>query len=297
MNKIPSGLIGIALLLFISCSKNELKETPNGFKYTIVKTGDGIHPKTDEFIVFDYYLKDSNDSTWDSSFDVGIRGAIQIEDSAAVANENGILQMFRSLSKGDSVAINLSVLEFFSKGVNAPPPHGVDTTMDISYSLRVTDIMGLEDFKEYQAAALEKKNEMQIEKDASAITKYLSDNNISAQQDTSGLRYVIHTNKGGSKPTVENCVEVKYRGKFLKDGTVFDESENLSFPLNGVIPGWQLGIPLMGIGDSATFYIPSGLAYGPRGYPGFIPPDAILIFDVELLAFGGQFDGATRTCK
>jgi FKBP-type peptidyl-prolyl cis-trans isomerase len=297
MNKIPSGLIGLALLLFISCSKNELKETPNGFKYTIVKTGDGIRPNTDEFIVFDYYLKDSNDSTWDSSFEVGIRGAIQIEDSAAQSNENGILQMFRSLSKGDSVAINLSVLEFFKKGVNAPPPPGVDTTMDISYSLRVTDIMGLEDFKEYQTQALKKKTEMQTEKDVSTITKYLSDNNISAQQDTSGLRYVIHTNKGGSKPTVENCVEVKYRGKFLKDGTVFDESEKLSFPLNGVIPGWQLGIPLMGIGDSATFYIPSGLAYGPRGYPGFIPPDAILIFDVELLAFGGQFDGATRTCK
>ena len=297
MNKIPSGLIGIALLLFISCSKNELKESPNGFKYTIVKTGDGIRPVTDECIVFDYSLKDSNDSTWDSSFEVGIRGAIQIEDSAALTNENGILQMFRSLSKGDSVAINLSVLEFFKKGVNAPPPHGVDTTMDISYSLRVTDIMGLEAFKEYQTKALEKKSEMQIEKDASTITKFLSDNNISAQQDTSGLRYVIHTNKGGSKPTVENCVEVKYRGKFLKDGTVFDESEKLTFPLNGVIPGWQLGIPLMGVGDSATFYIPSSLAYGPRGYPGFIPPDAILIFDVELLAFGGQFDDATRTCK
>jgi len=290
-------LIAIALLLFISCSKNEEKETPNGFRYNIVESGDGILPKPDEFIVFDYYLKDSNDSTWDSSFEVGMRGAIQIEDSAALANENGILQMFRSLSKGDSVAINLSVLEFFRRGVNAPPPPGVDTTMDISYTLRVADIMGLEDFKEYQTQALKKKTEMQIEKDASTITKFLSDNNISAQQDTSGLRYVIHTNKGGSKPTVENCVEVKYRGKFLKDGTVFDESENVSFPLNRVIPGWQLAIPLMGIGDSATFYIPSGLAYGHRGQPGFIPPDAILIFDVELLAFGGQFDDATRTCK
>lgn len=297
MNKISSGLIGMALLLFISCSKNEEKQTPNGFKYNIVKAGDGILPKTDEFIVFDYYLKDSNDSTWDSSFEEGIPGAIRIQDSAALANENGIIQMFRSLSKGDSVAVNLSILEFFKKGVNAPPPNGVDTAIDISYSLLVTNIMSIEDFKEYQTAAMEKKSEMQVGKDVSIITKYLSDNNITAQQDTSGLQYVIHTNKGGSKPTVENCVEVKYRGKFLKDGIVFDESERLSFPLNGVIPGWQIAIPLMGIGDSATFYIPSGLAYGPRGYPGQIPPDAILIFDVELLGFGGQFDEATRTCK
>ena len=136
-----------------------------------------------------------------------------------------------------------------------------------------------------------------MSKDASTITKYLSDNKITAQTDTSGLQYVLHTSKGGSKPSVENCVEVKYRGKFLKDGKIFDEAEQVAFPLNGVIRGWQLGIPMLGIGDSATFYVPSGLAYGPQGYPGAIPPDAILIFDVELLGFGGDFDQTTRTCK
>jgi FKBP-type peptidyl-prolyl cis-trans isomerase len=297
MNKVSSGLIGIALLLFISCSKSEEKETPNGFKYRIVKAGDGILPKTDEFIVFDYFLKDSNDSTWDSSLEAGVPGAIKIQDSAALVTENGILQMFRSLSKGDSVAVNLPIVEFFKKGVNAPPPNGLDTTMDMSYTISVTNIMQEEAFKEYQIGAMEKKAEMQIAKDESIITKYLADNNITAQQDTSGLRYVIHTNKGGSKPTVDNCVEVKYRGKLLPDGTVFDESEKFSFPLNMVIPGWQIGIPLMGIGDSATFYVPSGLAYGPREYPGMIPPNSILIFEVELLGFGGQFDEATRTCK
>jgi len=297
MNKILCGLIGMALLLFISCSKNEEKQTPNGFKYSIVKTGDGILPKEDEVIVFDYYLKDSKDSTWNSSFEEGIPGAIQVEDSAAMATENGIIQMFRSLSKGDSVSVSLPVSEFFAKGVKSPPPNGVDTTMNIYYTIRVTDIMEMEAFKEYQTGALAKKAEMQVGKDESMITKYLSDNNINAQQDTSGLRYVIHTNKGGSKPTVDNCVEVKYTGKFLKDGQVFDKAEKISFPLHGVIPGWQVGLPLLGIGDSATFYIPSGMAYGPRGYPGFIPPDAILIFDVELLGFGSQFDEATRTCK
>ncbi len=297
MNKIPSGLIGLALLLFISCSKNEEKQTPNGFKYSIVKTGDGVLPKVDEVIVFEYHLKDSKDSMWNSSFDEGIPGAIQIQDSAALVTENGIIQMFRGLSKGDSVSVSLPVSEFFAKGVSSPPPNGVDTTMNISYTIKVTDIMEIDAFRNYQTGALEKKAEMQVSKDELLITKYLADNNINAQQDTSGLRYVIHTNKGGSKTTSDNCVEVKYTGKFLKDGKVFDESEKLSFPLNGVIPGWQVGIPLMGIGDSATFYIPSGLAYGPRGYPGFIPPDAILIFDVELLGFGGQFDEATRTCK
>ena len=297
MNKISGGLIGVAMLLFISCSKNEEKQTPNGFKYNVVKTGDGVFPKVDEVIVFDYFLKDSKDSIWDSSLEQGIPGAIQVQDSAALPTENGIIQMFRSLSKGDSVSISLPITEFFKKGVNAPPPNSVDTTMNISYTVGVKDIMAIDAFREYQATAMQKKAEMQVGRDESLINKFLADNNITAQQDTSGLRYVIHTSKGGSKPTIDNCVEVKYRGKFLKDGKVFDESEKVSFPLHGVIPGWQLGIPLMGIGDSATFYIPSGLAYGPRGYPGFVPPDAILIFDVELLGFGGQFDDATRTCK
>lgn len=297
MNKILSGLIGMTLLFIVSCSPKEVKETPNGFKFNIVKTGDGVLPKKDEVIVFDYSLKDSEDSIWNSSATEGIPGAIQIQDSTELSAENGLVQMFRMLSKGDSVAVDLPIVEFFMTGIKSPPPNGVDTSLNISYNIRVTEIMELEAFKAYQAEALEDKAEKQVGKDASIITKYLADNNIKAQQDTSGIQYVIHTSKGGSKPTVDNCVEVKYRGKFLKDGTVFDESDKLSFPLNGVIPGWQLGIPMMGIGDSATFYIPSGLAYGPRGYPGAIPPDAILIFDVELLGFGGQFDEATRTCK
>jgi FKBP-type peptidyl-prolyl cis-trans isomerase len=297
MNKISSVLIGMVLLLTISCSKIEEKKTPNGFKFSVVKTGDGVLPKTEEVIVFDYQLRDSNDSTWDSSEEAGIPGAIQIQDSAALQTENGLVQMFRMLSKGDSVTVALPILEFFKAGVNAPPPNAMDTTIDIFYNVKVTDIMQIDSFKAYQVEAMKIKSEKQVGKDAAIITKYLSENKIKAQQDTSGLHYIIHTNKGGSKPTVDNCVEVKYRGKFLKDGTVFDQSEKLSFPLNGVISGWQLGIPMMGIGDSATFYIPSALAYGPGGYPGAIPPDAILIFDVELLGFGEQFDEATRTCK
>jgi FKBP-type peptidyl-prolyl cis-trans isomerase FkpA len=201
------------------------------------------------------------------------------------------------LSKGDSVTVTLPIEEFFKTGVGAPVPNGVDTSLQLSYCIQVRDIMNMADFKIFQTELMEKKKEQQVGRDATIINKYLAENNITAQQDTSGLRYVIHTSKGGSKPTVDNCVEVSYRGKFLKDGKIFDESEKLSFPLNGVIPGWQLGIPKLGIGDSATFYIPSGLAYGPAGYPGAIPRDAILIFDVELLGFGGEFDEVTRTCK
>ena len=74
-------------------------------------------------------------------------------------------------------------------------------------------------------------------------------------------------------------------------------SRKVAFPLDRVIPGWQRAIPMLGIGDSATFYIPSGLAYGPEGAQGVIPPDAILIFDVALLGIGTGFDQATGNCN
>ena len=289
--------MGIMLLLCIGCNKTIEKETANGFKFKVVKEGDGVRAKKEEILVFDYLLKDSKDSVWNDSHVEGMPAAIQINDTSAMAAENGIVQMFRMLSKGDSVTVTLPIEDFFKTGVGAPIPNGVDTSMELSYCIQVRNIMNMDSFRVFQTEIMQKKRELQVGRDAAIITKYLADNNITAEQDTSGLRYVIHTSKGGSKPTVENCVEVNYRGKFLKDGKVFDESEKLSLPLNAVIPGWQLGIPKLGIGDSATFYIPSGLAYGPGDTRGTIPPDAILIFDVELLGFGGQFDEATRTCK
>ncbi|NJN77920.1 MAG: hypothetical protein HC803_05960 [Saprospiraceae bacterium] len=59
----------------------------------------------------------------------------------------------------------------------------------------------------------------------------------------------------------------------------------LEFGLNQVIRGWQIAIPMLQKGGKGTFYIPSGLAYGSRGAGGVIPPNAVLIFDVELLDF------------
>ena len=297
MKRISNVLIGLTLIISLACTKKIEKETPNGMKFTVVKAGDGLLPKKEEVLVFDFLLKDSKDSVWSDTHKEGMPSAVLIADSSALEKENGMIQMFRMLSKGDSVNLTLPVSKFFKDIVGGAVPMGVDTTLNISYSIQVKDIMKMEEFTAFQTAMMEKKKTSQVAKDAKLIESYLSEKNISAEQDTSGLRYVIHANKGGSKPTAEDCVEVKYKGQFLKDGKVFDQAEKVSFPLNGVIPGWQLAIPMLGIGDSATFYIPSGLAYGPQGYPGAIPPDAILIFDVELLGVGKEFDQTTRTCK
>jgi FKBP-type peptidyl-prolyl cis-trans isomerase len=295
MNRISSVLIGLTLLC-AACTKSE-KETPNGFKFTVIEAGDGVLPKKEEVIVFEYQLKDSKDSVWNDTYTQGMPAALPIADSAALATEKGMIQMFRMLSKGDSVRVKLPIQKFFLDIAGGPAPFGVDTTLTMSYLIRVTHIMKMDEFTTFQMDLMQRKREGQVTKDAEIISKYLADNKITAQQDSSGLRYVIHTRNGGAKPTPQNCVEVNYKGAFLKDGQIFDQSEKLAFPLERVIPGWQRAIPLLGIGDSATFYIPSGLAYGPEGAQGVIPPDAILIFDVALLGVGTGYDQATGNCN
>jgi len=105
----------------------------------------------------------------------------------------------------------------------------------------------------------------------------------------SGLRYQIIQKGSGSKATAGQTVDVHYKGMF-PDGREFDNSYKrgnpISFPvgMGNVIPGWDEGIQLLHVGDKARFVIPSHLAYGSRGAGGVIPPNATLVFDVELMS-------------
>lgn len=104
----------------------------------------------------------------------------------------------------------------------------------------------------------------------------------------SGLRYQIIQKGNGTKAEKGKTVSVHYKGQLL-DGTVFDSSykrnQPLDFPLGTgqVIAGWDEGVGLLNVGDKARFVIPSDLGYGSSGAGGVIPPDATLIFDVELM--------------
>lgn len=103
----------------------------------------------------------------------------------------------------------------------------------------------------------------------------------------SGLQYKIIKNGRGKTPKATDSVSVHYRGTLI-DGTEFDSSikreQPATFNVNGVIPGWTEALQLMREGSKWQLFVPSNLAYGERGAGGVIGPNAVLIFDVELIA-------------
>lgn len=144
--------------------------------------------------------------------------------------------------------------------------------------------------------AMEAMHKKEVEKREAAAKKnletgkaFLADNKKKAGvvARESGLQYKVMKDGKGKQPKPTDTVQVHYRGTLI-NGTEFDSSykrgEPATFPVNGVIQGWQEVLPLMKEGAKWQVWIPSDLAYGARGAGGAIGPNETLIFEIELLA-------------
>ena len=116
-----------------------------------------------------------------------------------------------------------------------------------------------------------------------SVAKYLSDHGIlDTMRHCSGLFYKIDTLGTGKTPNICSKITIKYKG-YLKDSTVFDQSNNLTYLLGQFILGFKNGIPLIKEGGSIHLYVPPSLAYGSQALDR-IPSNSMLIFDVTLIS-------------
>jgi peptidyl-prolyl cis-trans isomerase A (cyclophilin A) len=144
---------------------------------------------------------------------------------------------------------------------------------------------GFEEIVEQAGVVTTKK----LKKEASGVLTELKNRYPDAKETKSGLRYVVLNEGSGDKsPGMGTKVTVHYAGTLL-DGKEFDSSikrgEPAEFAIGQVIEGWNEALQTMKKGEKRTLIIPPDLAYGKKGYPGVIPPDSFLIFDVELIDF------------
>ncbi len=177
------------------------------------------------------------------------------------------LDVVNSIVQGDSI----KTVEIVRKGADAE-----------------AFVVSRETFTQYVLAAEEKNNKREALEKA-RLEEELKNRWPDAIKTPSGLRYVVtKTGDGKKKPVHGQKVTVHYTGSLL-DGRVFDSSVRRGIPaqfaIGEVIEGWNEALKTMSAGEKRTLIIPPDLGYGTMGYPGVIPPNSYLVFDVELIAF------------
>ncbi len=260
-------------------TKNNIKplKTASGLYYTLSDPGTGDLVKSGDKASVNYTGKFMDGKPFDSNTDSNFHHMqpfdVEVGKGRVIKGWDEGLML---LKKGAKATFYIPSGLAYGAQERAPIPANSILIFDIA----VTDVQ------------TPKKPAEQAMADDKLLQDYFAKNNIKATKTPSGLYYVM-TQKGlGPMATPGKHVSMNYTGKTL-DGKAFDSNTDpqfkhvqpFSFVLGQgqVIKGWDEGVQLLQLGSRATFYIPSGLAYGERGAGGSIPANAILMFDVEVL--------------
>ncbi|HCM77703.1 MAG TPA: peptidylprolyl isomerase [Cytophagales bacterium] len=294
--KISNFLIGV-LLVSAACSSNT-KETPKGYKYTMLKEGEGEKGNVGDYLLINMMIKDANDSVWNDTRAQKFPMILPIGESNPA--DEGIEEIFPLLKKGDSILFKMPAKTLFEKQ-GGRVPSNVDSTSTFTFLLGVKEIMNEEQVRTLEQEIMQKLTSEQMSKDLNIIDSYLAANNIEAKTTESGLRYQFTKVGKGNNAAAGNQVSIHYAG-YLMDGTLFDSSiESVARANNAfmegrpyepltleagsgqVISGWEEAILLMNKGSKMRVWIPSPLAYGPRQRSAVIKENSILVFDMEMI--------------
>ncbi|HNU16119.1 MAG TPA: FKBP-type peptidyl-prolyl cis-trans isomerase, partial [Chitinophagaceae bacterium] len=125
----------------------------------------------------------------------------------------------------------------------------------------------------------------QQEKELTMIKEAIEAGKTDAINEHQGIYYVLLREGTGRQVNATDTVVIHYKGSLFNDGSVFDQTKDkpATFPLNRLIRGWQIGLPLCKVGSKIKIVIPSAYAYSIRTRASKIPPNSILIFEIEVV--------------
>lgn len=289
----------LALVAFSACKQQSFKKAKDGSEYQVIASN-GKLAATGNIIEMEILVK-YKDSVIYSTYETGMP---QYAPYDTAQFPETFKEIFKTVHVGDSFIVRMSTDTLIAKGQSAPFMQKGQFILQ-NYKVKNVYPTQQEADKAREAAMVgaqskaKIKADEQLKKDDKTLQDYLSKNNIKAVKGPLGTYVEITT--AGSGPMVDTSVAVKinYTGKTL-DGKTFDSNTdpakghvepllvnmtNENDPNMGlsVIPGWKDGLSLLNKGAKAKFYIPSSLGYGAAGSGGEIPPNAILIFDIDVL--------------
>ena len=286
------GIDDKALQAYFAKNNLKPKKTASGMYYIISKEGTGEKIKVGESASVNYTGKLIDGKTFDSNEDSSFHHmepfVVEVGKGRVIKGWDEGLQL---LNKGAKATFFIpSGLAYGPQERNPIPANAV-----LIFEVTLNDIKTAEEVQnEAKAKAEQHKKEAESKQagqklnEDRTLKEYFTKNNIKATKTESGMYYTITQEGTGENAKPGQKVSMHYVGKLL-DGKVFDKNEAganpFSFTLgqHQVIAGWDEGVQLLKKGTKATFYLPSHLAYGERGAGGSIPPNSILIFDVELV--------------
>ncbi|WP_018341651.1 FKBP-type peptidyl-prolyl cis-trans isomerase [Cytophaga aurantiaca] len=266
--------------------------TSSGLQYKIIKDSvGGIYPEKGGYITFWFDIRSIKDSIFDNQFSDGNPVGIPTPE---VVHKPGIEEGLWLLTEGDSAIFVLNADSLYTNTFQRETPSYVPTgsmiymvvRMSKVYSKHFVDsVMAIQKAEQRAERIAE---EEAYQKDSIQIQKYLTDHKLKGEAIEGGV-YIVKLKKSSKKlPYIVKgeIVETKYIGKLLIEGVVFDQSTHDYFEftvgIGEVIKGWDYAFQRLRLGEKALILIPSGSAYGNRGAANVIPPNAPLLFEVDI---------------
>lgn len=248
---------------YLKTNALKTEQTASGIHYIIEREGDGEKPSPFAVATVNYHGFLLDGSQFWSSYDNGKAEQFQLNQVI-----DGWMEGIPLIKKGGKVKLIIpSELAYKEVGWGKViPPNSV-----LIFEVELIDFY-----------------ETQMNTDQELIQQHIKEKGISTTRTKSGLHYIIQEEGSAEKPTANSKVTVNYAGSLLNGQefwSTYTNGKTEQHQLNRVIAGWTEGMPLVGKGGKVKLIIPSPLGYQAKGWGEVIPPNAVLIFDVEVIDF------------